>query len=127
FFMVDDMDASLRFYVDGLGFTRTAQWTPRGRIEWCWLQRGDTALMLQEYREGRRPGEKRGVGVSICFTCEDAIAYYKELTWRGIGAQRPFVGNGCWVTNVTDPDGYALAFESATDAPEETQYGEATA
>ena len=37
---VTDMEASLRFYVDGLGFEMTHKWTPRGKIEWCWLQLG---------------------------------------------------------------------------------------
>lgn len=127
FFMVSDMDASLRFYVDGLGFRKTSEWIPHGKIEWCWLQRGGAALMLQEYRPGKRPDGRLGVGVSVCFVCEDAIAYYKELKSRSIAAQRPFVGNRCWVTNVTDPDGYNLAFESRTDAPEEAEYEEATA
>jgi len=127
FFMVTSMEASLRFYVDGLGFRKTCEWVPRGTIEWCSLQRGDTTVMLQEYREGRRPDGKLGLGVSACFTCEDAIAYYKELKSRGIEGQRPFVGNRMWVTNVTDPDGYHLSFESATDAPEESEYEEPTA
>ena len=30
------------------------------------------------------------------------------------------VGNGMWVTEVTDPDGYNLSFQSATDVAEET-------
>ena len=34
---VADMEDSLRFYMEGLGFTMTKQWTPRGKIEWCWL------------------------------------------------------------------------------------------
>ena len=34
----------------------------------------------------------------------------------------PFVGNGLWVTSVTDPDGYHLYFESPTEVPEETIY-----
>ena len=126
FFMATNMEASLRFYLDGLGFEKTCEWMPRGTVEWCWLQRGDTALMLQEYREGMRPDGKLGVGVSVCFMCEDAIAYYKELKSRGVGAERPFVGNRCWVTSVTDPDGYRLDFESQTDAPEESEYEEAT-
>jgi hypothetical protein len=29
-----------------------------------------------------------------------------------------------WVTQVTDPDGYELYFESPTDAPEETEFSE---
>jgi lactoylglutathione lyase len=121
FFMVTNMDASLRFYVDGLGFRKTCEWVPHGKLEWCSLQRGDTALMLQEYRPGKRPDRQLGIGVSVCFQCEDAIAYYKELKSRGIETQRPFVGNRMWVTNVTDPDGYQLTFESATDAPEDSE------
>jgi hypothetical protein len=60
--------------------------------------------------------------VSICFMCADAIAIYKELVERKVDAKRPFVGNGLWVTSVTDPDGYSLDFESPTDVPEETLY-----
>ena len=124
FFRVTNMDTSLRFYVDGLGFTLTNQWVPEGRIRWCRLELGTTALMLQEYwQDGRQGGAPEGVlgqGVSICFMCADALAINRELISRGIPASRPFVGNGLWVTSVTDPDGYRLDFESPTDVPEET-------
>jgi len=125
FFMVRDIEASLRFYIDGLGFRKTMQWTPEGRLEWCWLVIGDAAIMLQEYRKSLpqtpAPTDKLGVGVSICFTCRDAIALYREFKARGVDAKRPFVGNRMWVTSVADPDGYMLYFESPTDAPEESK------
>lgn len=124
FFMVTDMDRALKFYVDGLGCEMKLKWTPRGKIEWCWLVLGDTALMLQEYRPELVPPIKRGEGVSVCFMCRDALAIYRELQSRGVEAKRPFVGNGLWVTSVTDPDGYRIDFESPTDAPEETVYTE---
>jgi lactoylglutathione lyase len=55
FFNVTDIDASLRFYVDGFGSVLTNQWVPEGRVRWCWLELGDAAVMLQEYwRDGRR-------------------------------------------------------------------------
>ncbi len=120
FLMVSNLQDSLRFYVEGLGFVITKQWEPDGKIEWCWLEIGDAAMMLQEYRKGRRPDGKLGQGVSICFTCEDAIALYRAFESRGVDAKRPFVGNAMWVTSVTDPDGYRLEFESPTDVPEET-------
>ncbi len=131
FFRVSSMETSLRFYVDGLGFEMTKKWTPDsdGKVRWCWLQHGNAAIMLQEYRkEGPNswtPESKVGVGVSICFTCKDALALYKDFKSRGIEAKRPFVGNGMWVTSVQDPDGYKLEFESLTDVPEETVFSEA--
>lgn len=126
FFNVTDVEASLRFYVDGLGFVLTSHWSPEGRIRWCWLELDKVALMLQEYwREGRpagAPDGPLGQGASICVFCVDARAIYRDLKQRGIAASRPFVGNGLWVTTVTDPDGYRLDFESPTKDPEETLF-----
>ncbi|MGB9121996.1 MAG: VOC family protein [Candidatus Angelobacter sp.] len=131
FFRVSSMEASLRFYVDGLGFAMTRKWTPDGdgRICWWWLELGYAALMLQEFKKDHhpnsgRPDEKLGVGVSLCFQCKDALALYKDFRSRQIAAKRPFVGNGMWVTSVQDPDGYKLEFESLTDVAEETVFSE---
>jgi lactoylglutathione lyase len=134
FFGVTDMESSLRFYVDGLGFEIKVKWIPEfadahgnqaGKICWCWLQRGEAALMLQEFSPGRRPKETLGSGVNVYFMCEDALALYREFKACGIEMrQRPFVGNRMWVVPVTDPDGYRLEFESPTDAPEETELEE---
>ena len=126
FFGVSDMEASLRYYVHGLGFEMKHKWIDKGKLAWCRLQRGGAALMLQEFpTEGHNawvPKGKVGEGVSINFICEDALAIYHELTARGIEAATPFVGNAMWVTGLSDPDGYHLFFESYTDVPEETVY-----
>lgn len=130
FFNVTDIQASVRFYIEGLGFTKTREWTPGGKLNWCALQHGDAEIMLQEFWKGddthpaNVPTDKLGVGVSICFFCADALALYHKFKARGVAASRPFVGNGMWVTSVTDPDGYRLDFESLTDAPEESEYNE---
>src|SRR5687768_14014513 len=119
FFMVADIDASVRYYVDGLGFEMTKKWTPDGKLRWCWLELGGAALMLQELvgEEHDAPAQegKLGARVTICFICEDALAIYHDALARGIEASRPFVGNGMWVTSLSDPDGYRLDFESVTD------------
>ena len=129
FFRVTDMEASLRFYVDGLGFEMKKSWTPEGKIRWCWLELGAAAIMLQTFlTEGPHrnvPETKLGLGVSINFVCSDALSIYRDVKSRGIDAKRPFVGNAMWVTQVTDPDGYELYFESPTDVPEETELSEA--
>jgi hypothetical protein len=128
FFGVHDITASLRFYVDGLGFMKTIEWTPEGKLRWCWLELGGASIMLQEFwKSGSHtnvPATKLGAGMSICFMCKDAIALYREFKSRGLAPRRPFVGNRLWVTQVTDPDGYELFFESPTDAPEESEYSE---
>ena len=127
-FAVSNMETSLRYYVDGLGFEMTNKWIDEGKLRWCWLQLGGAALMLQEFRtEGHdswMPKGPLGEGVSLNFQCADALAIYREVTARGITAKKPFVGNGMWVIGLTDPDGYKLFFESVTNVPEETEYSE---
>ncbi|MFZ3343290.1 MAG: VOC family protein [Terriglobales bacterium] len=129
FFGVSNMEASLRFYMDGLGFEMKNSWIPDraedkpdGRIRWCWLQLGNASLMLQEFLPEKKPKETLGTGTSVCFQCEDALALYREFKSRGIQTRtRPFVGNNLWVVPLTDPDGYRIEFESPSDAPEESE------
>jgi lactoylglutathione lyase len=128
FFAVSNMENSLRFYLDGLGFEMTHKWIDNGSVRWCYLKRGGAAVMLQDFRRDDgtswSPDGKLGLGVSIMFFCEDALAIYREAGTRGLEPSRPFVGNGMWVTSLTDPDGYRIDFESYTDAPEETVFEE---
>jgi hypothetical protein len=123
FFMVTNMDSSLNFYIRGLNFELKNKWEPRGKIEWCFLQLDNAAIMLQEYRQGP-PTEKLGEGVSVCFVCEDALAIYNIVMSRGVIPEEPFVGNNMWVVGLKDPDGYNIFFESATDVPEGTMYSD---
>jgi lactoylglutathione lyase len=124
FLGVTDMERSLHFYLDGLGFALKNKWDPEGKIRWCWLTRGGASIMLQEYLPGRRPEGALGQGVLLSFQCEDAIALYHEFRGRGLDPTEPFVGNSMWVTCFSDPDGYKLDFESMTDVPEETKLSE---
>jgi lactoylglutathione lyase len=125
FFNVADMQRSLRFYTEGLGFTIKHKWVVDEKIRWCWLELGGAALMLQQFAtEGHDswvPSCKVGEGVSLCFQCEDAIALYREFKSHGLEPCEPFVGNSMWDTALSDPDGYHLHFESPTNVPEDTK------
>lgn len=128
FLGVFEMQRSIRYYIDGLGFTMKNQWVVEGKLRWCWLELGGAALMLQEFRrEGPNawmPTGKLGEGASLNFQCQDAVAIYHEFKSRGVEASEPQVGNGLWVTGLADPDGYRLYFASPTDVPEETKLSE---
>jgi uncharacterized glyoxalase superfamily protein PhnB len=130
FLRVTNMEASLRFYVGGLGFNMQRWWIPDhpegydldGKIRWCRLELGDAAIMLQEFTPGRRPVDALGTGTSVSFMCTDALALHREFKSRGIVPRiRPYVGNGLWVVPLSDPDGYHIDFSSPTDAPEESE------
>lgn len=128
FLAVADMGASLAFYVDGLGFSMEGKWVDEGVLRWCRLRLGGASLMLQQFRtsghDARRFGPDKGAGVVLCFFCADAVAFYHAVRARGLDATEPQVGNAMWVTEMQDPDGYRLLFESDTEVPEETKLSE---
>jgi len=128
FLAVANMETSLKFYLDGLGFELKNKWTPSGKIEWCWIERDNAAMMLQDFTNSLHSQSefsgKKGEGVSIWFQCEDALLLYQEFIDKGLNPDEPFVGNNMWDVAINDPDGYQLHFESATDVPEETKYSE---
>ena len=115
FFMVKNIDSSVNFYVNGLGFSLTESWVDQGKLKWCWLVIDSAALMLQEFNKKNGdinlPQGKLGDGVEIFFICEDALAIYEQITLNGILAAEPFVGNYMWVVGLKDPDGYKISME----------------
>src|SRR5580765_3980115 len=83
FFRVTNMEKSLKFYIEGLGCVMTHKWVDEGKIRWCWLRLGESAIMLQEFKtqghDSWKPSGKLGEGISICFLCENAISLYSEF------------------------------------------------
>ena len=84
FFAVADMRASLEFYVKGLGFKIEGKWEDEGILRWCRLQIGGAGLMLQQFRteghDAKQFSDNKGEGASLCFFCDDAVQYYREIT-----------------------------------------------
>lgn len=128
FLAVEDMKASVAFYVDGLGFQFKGKWEVDGELCWCRLQLGGAGVMLQQFpaegHDARRFNGNRGEGVELCFFLDDALEFHRFCVSRGIGASEPVVSNRLWATHLIDPDGYRLLFESPTDTPEDTRLSE---
>jgi glyoxylase I family protein len=127
YFEVYDMPASLRFYIDQLGFTLVDHSPHLGgddpyRFHWCWLRLGGTAdLMLNSCYEfdDERPTlaehqKQRGHrDTCLYFGCPDVDAAYTELLARGVEIQRPpkVAPYGMKQLYLKDPDGFGLCFQ----------------
>jgi len=121
FLSVSSMERSIHFYIDGLGFEMKHKWEPDGQLRWCWITLGGASLMLQQFLNTPPPVPG---GINLTFMCDDAIALYHDYRSRGLNPSEPEVGNGLWVTQVKDPDGFKLFFESPTDVAEDTKLSE---
>jgi catechol 2,3-dioxygenase-like lactoylglutathione lyase family enzyme len=112
---VQDIERSLAFYRDSLGFEVRGKWEPDGKLSWCRIERGHSALMLQQALEEDGPAEGRGRGVGFFFVCDDADAVHSEFRSRGLQLNAPEVAfYGMKQVFVKDPDGYELCFQSPT-------------
>ncbi len=113
---VADLERSVAFYCDSLGFVLVNEWKPDGKLAWCRLKRGASALMLQQATDEDGPSAGRGRGVEFFFLCDDADALHTEFTARGLEVKRPKVAfYGMNQLFLQDPDGYQLCFQNAVD------------
>ena len=93
------MAQSVAFYIEGLGFEFEFKWEQDGLLQFCNLQIGGTNLILQQFKtEGHdaRPfSDNKGEGVSLCFFCDAAVGFYRDVRSRGIVASEPQVAMAC--------------------------------
>ena len=114
---VDDVDLSVAFYRNKLGFQLAMAWEPDGKLTWCRLERAGAAVMLQQEDEEDGPAAQRGRGVALFFNCDDAEALHGELGANGLSLAPPELAfYGMNQVFVKDPDGYELCFQSARES-----------
>jgi uncharacterized glyoxalase superfamily protein PhnB len=113
--VVQDIERSVGFYRDRLGFALASQANAQGKVFWCRLERGGASIMLQQAEAEDGLPEGRGRGVVFYFVCDDADAIYAELSSRGLQLDSPKVAYyGMKQLFVPEPDGYLICFESET-------------
>lgn len=114
---VQDVDASVDYYVKKLGFERVFVMTgPDGKNAMGWVKMGDAqfGLMLSD----DAGNGKRGVGVDLWINLpkEDNIdQLYADVQARGAAIAEPIKDHywGDRAFTVHDPDGYVLTFGQA--------------
>ena len=109
---VSDIDASCRFYCDGLGFSLDQKWEPNGKLAWCWLNLEGAAVMLQQGEPGDLGNDPR---INVYFLCEDVDVIYSAIRER-VAAEPPTIESyGMKQLFVTDPDGNRVCFENPVE------------
>lgn len=123
-FQVFDMNASVAFYRDALGF-ELIDHSPEieaseGRyFHWCWLRRDAANIMLNTaYEANERPAApdtaRREAHRDTCLyiNCDDVDALHTELAGRGVDSRAPKdAPYGMRQLYVGDPDGFQLCFQ----------------
>lgn len=117
---VRDIDRSVQFYCDQLGFKLVDDdGKPDGQMAWCRVGRDGASVMLQQFPEEDGEGTIWGRGVCFYFICDDVDLMYAELSARGLQLDAPRVAYyGMKQLFVPEPDGYAICFESVAERQE---------
>jgi uncharacterized glyoxalase superfamily protein PhnB len=115
---VRDIEKSIAFYRDCLGFTLTGKWETDGKLSWCSMKLGNASIMLQKAEEDppeAQPPDGRKA-VTFYFLCTNAAPIGDALKAKGLQFSEAFVAFcGTKQIFLTDPDGHELCFEHPTD------------
>lgn len=109
---VDDLERSLRFYADGLGFTVQDRWEEEGKLLGLMLVAGSCHLGLSQDDWAQGRDRQKGVGFRIwAETVQDLGFLAERLREHGIEHDGPKTESwGTRTLSVTDPDGYRITF-----------------
>jgi predicted enzyme related to lactoylglutathione lyase len=112
FLEVNNIEESLGFYIELLGF-EVSKHSPESEPPMATLQAGNLKISLAQHLETML---KRGRGVSFFIGVADVDDYYEQLRARGVEVHQPTdEGWGGRFITLQDPDKYRLFFVSWTD------------
>jgi len=112
-----DVDASLAFYTEKLGFRQDlAEKDVNGATFLGSVEVGDTVIMFEspapEATPERHHGERSGVTLTVCLSeADDIDSLYQRLQRDGVRICGP-IGDRPWGNRdfmIQDPDGYRVA------------------
>jgi catechol 2,3-dioxygenase-like lactoylglutathione lyase family enzyme len=115
FFIVKDLQASIAFYRERLGFDVDFQ-GPEGDVYYAGVSRDGIGIMLKAIlpevlpcpNHTRHPWARWDAYIYTL----DPDTLYDEFRQRGVTFVKPlsFIDDGLWGFEITDADGYVLAF-----------------
>ena len=111
-YTVDDLERSLKLYVDGMGFTVKDRWEEDGKLLGVMLVAGSVQIGLSQDDWSKGRDRKKGVGTSLYLqTVQDLDALAARCRTHGVEVYGPKTEPwGARVLHVVDPDGFKLVF-----------------
>lgn len=108
--LTPDIERTLAFYRDVLGFQVAERIPPKGDPFRIRLRADDVELVIERgSHPSSRPVER---GVVLTFATDDLLAFYASFKEKTTDASTPlFTAVGTMVCSVTDPDGRAVSLE----------------
>ena len=113
---VNDLLRSVRFYMEGLGFSKGEEWKHEDRLVGVMLQSGKVMLMLgqDDFAKGRE--RVKGAGVRLYIETEsdiNTLAAQAKAAGIMLDSEPADLGWGPQGFTLTDPDGYKLTIAGA--------------
>lgn len=113
---VSDLQKSIRFYTEGLGFSSGEEWKDGDKLMGVMLQSEQVSLMLgqDDFAKGR--DRAKGVGVRLYIQTKadvTALAAQAKAAGLTLDAGPGDLGWGPIGFTLTDPDGYKLTVTAA--------------
>ncbi len=115
-FTASDLQRSIAFYRDVLGFVVGEEWRENGALQGCEMRAGAITFYLtqDDFKKGR--DRQKGIGSRLrCTTAQDLDRFAGEVKARGgVLDQEPMeMPWGERQFMITDPDGFKLTFIQA--------------
>ncbi|HNR31546.1 MAG TPA: VOC family protein [Candidatus Hydrogenedentes bacterium] len=110
---VEDLDATVAFYRDALGFALHSSHEESGEMEWCRLKSGTAEVMFYNpLAVGDAPAELLDRGRVILYMVTDDLARQRERLSEAGHEVSPIRATfyGLDEFDVTDPAGYTITF-----------------
>lgn len=112
---VNDLDKSLKFYRDGLGFAVKEEWKDKDVLQGVMLQAGEAGLGISQDDFAKGRDRVKGVGMRMYLeTKQDIAAMAQQAKSSGItlnDGPGPLPWGPIGFT-VTDPDGFKVTISS---------------
>src|SRR5260370_2351781 len=112
-FTATDLQRSIAFYRDVLGFVVGEEWRENGSLEGCEMRAGSVTFYLTQDDFAKGRDRTKGIGSRLsCTTAQDLHRLAAEVNARGAAlGQGPIdMPRGDRLFSITDPDGCTLTF-----------------